>query len=85
MAHARRPAPPLRRSLAESRSLRMAAPLLCARWQGFAELEYGIMRWMGAIDNSTLVVTTVHDCQVQKPAREGRRADGERRVPGTEP
>lgn len=26
--------------------------------QGFAELEYGILRWMGAIDDSTLVVTT---------------------------
>lgn len=32
--------------------------------QGFAELEYGILRWMGAIDDSTLVVTTVHDLQL---------------------
>jgi hypothetical protein len=32
--------------------------------QGFAELEYGILRWMGAIDEHTLVATTVHDCQV---------------------
>jgi 5-formyltetrahydrofolate cyclo-ligase len=32
--------------------------------EGFAELEYGILRWMGAIDDSTPVVTTVHDCQV---------------------
>jgi 5-formyltetrahydrofolate cyclo-ligase len=32
--------------------------------QGFAELEYGILRWLGAIDDSTPVVTTVHDCQV---------------------
>jgi len=32
--------------------------------EGFAELEYGILRWMGAIDDSTLVVTTVHDTQV---------------------
>lgn len=32
--------------------------------EGFAELEYGILRWMGAIDASTPVVTTVHDCQV---------------------
>jgi len=31
---------------------------------GFAELEYGILRFMGACDDSTLVVTTVHDCQV---------------------
>ncbi|KXZ45032.1 hypothetical protein GPECTOR_59g640 [Gonium pectorale] len=35
--------------------------------EGFAELEYGILRWMGAIDDSTLVVTTVHDCQVLQP------------------
>jgi 5-formyltetrahydrofolate cyclo-ligase len=32
-----------------------------------------MLRWMGAIDDSTLVVTTVHDCQVLKeeidPAR----------------
>ncbi|GAX73690.1 hypothetical protein CEUSTIGMA_g1141.t1 [Chlamydomonas eustigma] len=32
--------------------------------EGFAELEYGMLRWMGAVDESTLVVTTVHDCQV---------------------
>ena len=32
--------------------------------EGFAELEYGILRWMGAVDEGTLVVTTVHDCQV---------------------
>uniref|UniRef100_A0A7S1JBB2 Methenyltetrahydrofolate synthase domain-containing protein n=1 Tax=Eutreptiella gymnastica TaxID=73025 RepID=A0A7S1JBB2_9EUGL len=32
--------------------------------EGFAELEYGILRWMGAIDAETLVVTTVHDCQI---------------------
>ncbi|GIL93346.1 hypothetical protein Vretifemale_20758, partial [Volvox reticuliferus] len=35
--------------------------------EGFAELEYGILRWMGAIDENTLVVTTVHDCQVLEP------------------
>ncbi|PNH05245.1 Methenyltetrahydrofolate synthase domain-containing protein, partial [Tetrabaena socialis] len=35
--------------------------------EGFAELEYGMLRWMGAIDENTLVVTTVHDCQVLKP------------------
>lgn len=39
-----------------------AVPLY--RLQGFAELEYGILRWMGAIDEHTPVVTTVHDCQV---------------------
>eukprot|EP00877_Chromochloris_zofingiensis_P004127 jgi/Chrzof1/13715/Cz08g09090.t1 len=32
--------------------------------EGFAELEYGILRWMGAIDDSTPVVTTIHDCQL---------------------
>lgn len=33
--------------------------------EGFAELEYGILKWMGAIDDSTPVVSTVHDCQVR--------------------
>jgi len=32
--------------------------------EGFAELEYGILRWMGAIDDDTLVVSTVHDLQL---------------------
>lgn len=32
--------------------------------EGFAELEYAIMRMMGTIDDSTLVVTTVHDTQL---------------------
>ncbi|KAL2636397.1 hypothetical protein R1flu_007876 [Riccia fluitans] len=32
--------------------------------EGFAELEYGMLRYMGAIDESTLVVTSVHDVQV---------------------
>ncbi|KAL6762517.1 5-formyltetrahydrofolate cyclo-ligase family-domain-containing protein [Haematococcus lacustris] len=32
--------------------------------EGFAELEYGVLRWMGAVDDTTPVVTTVHDCQV---------------------
>ncbi|KAG2497259.1 hypothetical protein HYH03_004843 [Edaphochlamys debaryana] len=35
--------------------------------EGFAELEYGMLKWMGAIDDSTPVVTTVHDCQVLEP------------------
>lgn len=26
--------------------------------QGFAELEYGMLRYMGAIDDSTLIVTS---------------------------
>lgn len=32
--------------------------------EGFAELEYGMLRYMGAIDDSTRVVTSVHDCQL---------------------
>ncbi|WJX71120.1 5-formyltetrahydrofolate cyclo-ligase [Trifolium repens] len=32
--------------------------------EGFAELEYGMLRYMKAIDDSTLVVTSVHDCQL---------------------
>lgn len=32
--------------------------------KGFADLEYAMMRTMGAIDANTLVVTTVHDSQV---------------------
>lgn len=32
--------------------------------EGFAELEYGMMRQLRMIDETTPVVTTVHDCQV---------------------
>ncbi|CAO2823330.1 unnamed protein product [Amaranthus hypochondriacus] len=32
--------------------------------EGFAELEYGMLRYMGAIDDNTLVLTTVHDQQL---------------------
>eukprot|EP00250_Pteridium_aquilinum_P001796 c12007_g1_i1 orf=95-1588(+) len=32
--------------------------------EGFAELEYAMLRHMGAIDDSTLVVTSVHDKQL---------------------
>ena len=32
--------------------------------EGFADLEYGMMRAMEAIDDNTIVITTVHDCQV---------------------
>ncbi|KAI3431325.1 hypothetical protein D9Q98_004383 [Chlorella vulgaris] len=39
----------------------------CGKGEGFAELEYGILRWMGAIDDSTLVVTTCRDEQVLPP------------------
>ncbi|MCS7128123.1 MAG: 5-formyltetrahydrofolate cyclo-ligase [Desulfurococcaceae archaeon] len=31
---------------------------------GYAELEYGILRELGAIDDSVLVITTIHDLQV---------------------
>ncbi|TKY46048.1 5-formyltetrahydrofolate cyclo-ligase [Spatholobus suberectus] len=32
--------------------------------EGFAELEYGMLRHMGAVDDSIPVVTSVHDCQL---------------------
>ncbi|XP_023236081.1 methenyltetrahydrofolate synthase domain-containing protein-like isoform X1 [Centruroides sculpturatus] len=32
--------------------------------EGYADMEYAMMRTMGAIDENTVVVTTVHDCQV---------------------
>ncbi|XP_010930949.1 5-formyltetrahydrofolate cyclo-ligase-like protein COG0212 [Elaeis guineensis] len=32
--------------------------------EGFAELEYGMLRYMGAIDDTTMVVTSVHDKQL---------------------
>lgn len=32
--------------------------------EGFAELEYGMMRQLGMIDENTPVVTTIHDSQV---------------------
>eukprot|EP00271_Cylindrocystis_brebissonii_P004276 TRINITY_DN15915_c0_g1_i1.p1 TRINITY_DN15915_c0_g1~~TRINITY_DN15915_c0_g1_i1.p1 ORF type:complete len:897 (+),score=151.62 TRINITY_DN15915_c0_g1_i1:192-2882(+) len=32
--------------------------------EGFAELEYGMLRWMGAIDDNTPIVTTVRDEQL---------------------
>ncbi|XP_044063856.1 methenyltetrahydrofolate synthase domain-containing protein isoform X4 [Siniperca chuatsi] len=32
--------------------------------EGFADLEYGMMVSMGAVNESTVVVTIVHDCQV---------------------
>lgn len=32
--------------------------------EGFAELEYGMLRWMGAVDDETPVVTCIHDCQL---------------------
>ncbi|XP_077569509.1 methenyltetrahydrofolate synthase domain-containing protein isoform X1 [Stigmatopora nigra] len=32
--------------------------------EGFADLEYAMMASMGAVDESTVVVTVVHDCQM---------------------
>ncbi|XP_069549709.1 methenyltetrahydrofolate synthase domain-containing protein isoform X2 [Brachyistius frenatus] len=32
--------------------------------EGFADMEYAMMASMGAVDESTVVVTVVHDCQV---------------------
>ena len=32
--------------------------------EGFAELEYGMLRWMGVVDDNTVVATTVHDEQL---------------------
>jgi len=32
--------------------------------EGFAELEYGMMRQLGMITENTPVITTIHDCQV---------------------
>lgn len=32
--------------------------------EGFADMEYGMMASMGAVSDSTVVVTIVHDCQV---------------------
>ncbi|KAH7285816.1 hypothetical protein KP509_33G047400 [Ceratopteris richardii] len=32
--------------------------------EGFADLEYAMLRHIGAIDDSTLVITTVHDTQL---------------------
>lgn len=32
--------------------------------EGFAELEYGMLRYMGAIDDTTPIVTSVHDEQL---------------------
>ena len=32
--------------------------------EGFADLEYAMMASMGAVDENTIIVTTVHDYQV---------------------
>ncbi|XP_053172561.1 methenyltetrahydrofolate synthase domain-containing protein isoform X2 [Scomber japonicus] len=38
--------------------------LRIGKGEGFADMEYGMMASMGAVDESTVVVTVVHDCQV---------------------
>merc|ERR1719453_2947335 len=32
--------------------------------EGFAELEYGMLRMMGAVDDDAPVVSCIHDCQL---------------------
>lgn len=36
--------------------------------EGFTDLEYALMAYMGAVSESTTVVTIVHDCQVSNVA-----------------
>ncbi|XP_034382396.1 methenyltetrahydrofolate synthase domain-containing protein [Cyclopterus lumpus] len=38
--------------------------LRIGKGEGFADLEFGMMASMGAVNESTVVVTIVHDCQV---------------------
>ncbi|XP_031702411.1 methenyltetrahydrofolate synthase domain-containing protein isoform X3 [Anarrhichthys ocellatus] len=38
--------------------------LRIGKGEGFADMEYGMMASMGAVNESTVVVTIVHDCQV---------------------
>lgn len=38
--------------------------LRIGKGEGFADLEYGMMASVGAVDENTMVVTTVHDCQL---------------------
>lgn len=33
--------------------------------EGFADLEYAIMASMEAVSSETVIITTVHDCQVK--------------------
>ena len=32
--------------------------------EGYADMEYAMMVTMGAVNQDTVVITTVHDCQV---------------------
>lgn len=38
--------------------------LRIGKGEGYADMEYAMMRTVGAINENTVVVTTVHDCQV---------------------
>lgn len=38
--------------------------LRIGKGEGFADMEYGMMASMRAVNESTVVVTVVHDCQV---------------------
>ncbi|XP_056872498.1 methenyltetrahydrofolate synthase domain-containing protein isoform X17 [Takifugu flavidus] len=38
--------------------------LRIGKGEGFADMEYGMMASMGALSDSTVVVTIVHDCQI---------------------
>ncbi|XP_076583246.1 methenyltetrahydrofolate synthase domain-containing protein isoform X1 [Chaetodon auriga] len=38
--------------------------LRIGKGEGYADMEYGMMASMGAVNESTVVVTVVHDCQV---------------------
>lgn len=39
------------------------AGLRIGKGEGYADMEYGMMASMGAVNESTVVVTVVHDCQ----------------------
>ena len=32
--------------------------------EGYADLEYAMMRDIGAVDENTVIITVVHDCQI---------------------
>ena len=43
----------------------IVAGLRIGKGEGFADLEYAMMRSMKAVDDKTPIVTAVHDCQVR--------------------
>ena len=40
--------------------------LRIGKGEGFADLEWAMMMSMGAVTKDTIVITTVHDCQVSR-------------------